>query len=369
MTEPCNATAYMARAIQLAERGRYTTHPNPRVGCVLVKNDQIVGEGWHKHAGEAHAEVNAIADAGAQAVGSTAYVTLEPCCHTGRTGPCTQALIDAGVVHVVAAMTDPNPAVAGQGLAQLEEAGIKTESGLLHSEAEKLNRGFISRMTRQRPWVTLKLASSLDGRTAAADGSSQWITSQAAREDVHRLRAQAGAVLTGIDTVLADNPSLNVRLDDGQQYRQPDRIVLDSRLRMPPDARMLTLPGRTLIMTCEQDEQRHSELQAADAQVIGVAENAGHTDLSEVFAVLAEREINEVLVECGPTLAGAFVTSGLVDELLLYMAPSLIGDRGRGLVATPQMQTLSDRIDLEIKDIRAVGADWRIIARPITASS
>lgn len=355
--------AWLVRALQLARRGLYTTQPNPRVGCLLVASDAVVGEGWHERAGEAHAEVAALAQAGDKARGATAYVTLEPCCHQGRTPPCTRALIEAGVGRVVMAMADPNPQVAGQGRAQLEAAGIEVSSGVLESEAQVLNRGFVSRMQRGRPWVTIKLAMSLDGRTAAADGSSQWITGPAARADGHRLRAQAGAVLTGIDTVMADDPRLNVRLDGAQDWPPVQRFVLDSHLRMPADAAMLALPGRTVVLTTDAAADRAQELREAGAELESMpATDAGRVNLPAVLEWLAGQEINEVLVEAGATLAGSFISAGLADELVIYMAPSLLGDAGRGLLELPGLTSIDQQQALQITDWRRVGEDWRITA-------
>lgn len=355
---------YMTRALQLARRGWNSTAPNPRVGCVLVRDGQIIGEGWHASAGSAHAEVNALEDARQRsggAAGATAYVTLEPCCHQGRTAPCSQALIEAGVSQVFAGMQDPNALVAGAGIAELQSAGIAVHRGVLEADCAALNPGFIMRMTQGRPRVRIKLAMSLDGRTAAANGESQWITSVDARRDVQRLRAESGAVMTGIDTVLADDPSLNVRLDG--QWRQPLRVVLDTRLRLPPSAKMLDLPGRSLVLTAAQSGPGWNALAVAGAEILPVAEENGHLNLHEVMRVLAQEQINDVLVECGPVLAGALVGAALVDELLLYVAPRLIGSAGRGLLNLPGAEALADSAELDILDIRAVGSDWRLTAR------
>ena len=354
----------MARALRLARRGLFTTHPNPRVGCVIVQGENIVGEGWHEVAGGPHAEVMALQAAGDQARGATAYVTLEPCCHQGRTAPCSRALIDAGVARVVVAMADPNPLVAGQGLAELTQAGIQVEQGLLQAEAEDLNRGFISRMQRQRPWVTLKLAMSLDGRTAAADGSSQWITGEQARADGHRLRARAGAVLTGIGTVLADDPRLNVRLEDAANEAAPRRFVLDSQLRMPVTAKMLRLAGQTTVLTLFEKPKEAQALVDAGAEVAVMPGHNNQINLPACLQWLAAQEVNEVLVEAGATLSGAFIAQGLVDELVIYVAPTLLGDTGRGLLALPGLNSIDQQIGLEIIEQRAVGRDWRITARP-----
>jgi diaminohydroxyphosphoribosylaminopyrimidine deaminase/5-amino-6-(5-phosphoribosylamino)uracil reductase len=352
---------HMARAIQLAQRGLYTTDPNPRVGCVLVKDGAVVGEGWHERAGEAHAEVMALRNAGEQARGATAYVSLEPCSHHGRTPPCADALINAGVARVVAGMEDPNPQVAGQGLARLRAAGIAVDSGILTPQAEALNPGYIKRMRTGRPWLRLKLAASLDGRTAMASGESQWITGEAARADVHRLRARSSAMLTGVATVLADDPSLNARLEEAVQ--QPLRVVLDGQLKMPPTARMLSLPGQTLVCSREAEDAAAKALRAAGAEVVAVAGEDGRLSLPAVLELLGRRHINEVMVEAGPTLAGACVQAGLVDELILYLAPHLMGDGACGLFTLPGLAQMRDRVELEIDDIRAVGRDWRIRAR------
>lgn len=353
---------YMARAFALAERGRYTTRPNPRVGCVIVHGADIVGEGFHAVAGGPHAEVVALAQAGARAQGATAYVTLEPCCHFGRTGPCTHALRSAGIARVVAAMADPNPKVAGQGAAGLRAAGIAVELGLMQLQAEQLNRGFNKRMRQQRPWVRCKLAMSLDGRTAAANGESQWITGEAARRDVQRLRAEAGAILTGIGTVLADDPALTVRTwPDGLDTTPPPplRVVLDSHLRMPPTARMLQQAGEILVFTLVEDAAQRARYDQANMSILATAPRGGQVDLDEVLECLAHRHINDVLVEAGPTLTGAWVAAGLVDELIIYMAPTLLGDQGRGLLHLPGLTQLQQRVPLTITDLRSVGDDWR----------
>ncbi len=371
MTSP-DDVRFMARAVRLANRGLYTTHPNPRVGCVLVRDGQVVGEGYHRRAGEPHAEPLALAAAGEAARGATAYVTLEPCCHHGRTPPCADALVEAGVSRVVAAMGDPNPLVAGKGIERLRRAGIPAETGLLEEQARSLNPGFIKRMERGLPFVRCKLAMSLDGRTAMPSGESRWITSEAARRDVQLLRARSAAVVTGIGTLLHDDPSLNVRLggsdlpglEPGETVIQPVRVVVDSRLRTPPGARMLALPGQVLIACSDPDPAHGAVLEAAGAQIVHLPESGGRVDLESLFRFLAEQEINEVLVEAGPTLAGAVLRAGLVDELWVYLAPHLMGDAARGLFHLPGVERMQDRIALDILDIRAVGRDWRIRARP-----
>ena len=353
-------SAHMARALQLAERGRYTAHPNPMVGCVLVRDGEVIAEGWHEQAGQPHAEINALRDAGDRARGATAYVSLEPCAHHGKTPPCAEALITAGVSRVIAATEDPFEAVAGRGLQMLREAGIDTEVGLMQVEAQALNAGFISRMARGRPFVRLKIAASLDGATAMKNGESQWITGPEARRDVQNLRAGSGAIMTGIGTVLADDPSLNVRdVDTGG--RQPLRVVLDSRLRMPGKARMLTLDGATLV--CCTPGHGGDGLRETSAEVQEFGAHGDVVNVFEVLASLAEREINDVLVEAGPRLAGYLLEKELADELVIYQSPHIMGSNTRGMFATPAWETLADRKALDIRDVRRVGNDTRITAR------
>lgn len=353
----------MARALRLAERGRYSAHPNPMVGCVIAHGDRVVGEGWHVKAGEPHAEVNALRDAGDEAQRTTAYVTLEPCAHEGKTPPCVFALIGAGVSRVVVAIEDPFPQVAGKGIAALRDAGIEVDVGLMESQAQALNRGFVSRVTRGRPFVQLKLASSLDGAIAMANGESQWITGKEAREDVQRLRARSGAILTGIGTVLADDPSLNVRSTEiDTKELQPLRVVLDGRLRMPLAASMLTLPGETVV--CHNGKADADELRNAGATVESFKGDDDRVDVEAVLSYLGDREINNVLVEAGPGLAGHLLQNNLVDELVIYQAPHIMGSETMRLADTPSWQSLSDRLELEITDVRKTGADTRITARP-----
>ena len=354
----------MARALQLAERGLWTTSPNPRVGCVLVRDGEIVGEGWHEKAGEPHAEVHALRAAGDKARGAIAYVTLEPCSHHGRTPPCAEALIAAGVSRVVAAMTDPNPLVAGKGLALLQAAGIATASGLLENEARELNIGFVSRMTRGRPWLRLKAAASLDGKTALNNGLSQWITGPDARRDGHAWRARACAILTGIGTVRDDNPQLNVR--DVETPRQPLRVVVDSRLEAPLDARILQ-GGTTLIAGAVEDAGRIEALRSVGAEVLILPNASGKVDLAALLAALAQRGINEVHAEAGFKLNGSLLREGLVDELLLYLAPCLIGHAASGLFNLPELARLDGKQSLQIRDLRQVGADIRVVARPVNS--
>ena len=357
-----SATDYatMAQALRLAERGLYTTTPNPRVGCVLVKEGRVVGEGWHAKAGEPHAEPLALAAAGAAARGATAYVTLEPCCHHGRTPPCTDALIGAGVARVVAAMADPNPLVAGEGLAKLRAAGVETACGLLEDAARDLNIGFVSRMTRGRPWLRLKAAASLDGKTALNNGVSQWITGPDARRDGHRWRARACAILTGIGTVRDDDPQLSVR--DIETPRQPLRVVVDSKLDTPLTARILHA-GNVLIAGAVADAAKIAALQAAGAEVFIQPNAAGKVDLAALLAELGRRGINEVHAEAGFKLNGSLLREGVVDELLLYLAPCLIGHEASGLFNLNALSSLEDRRRLVIRDLRQVGPDIRILAR------
>ncbi len=371
MSSSIDDRRFMARAIQLARYGRYTTTPNPRVGCLLVKAGNIVGEGHHYQAGGPHAERIALTEAGEQAKGATAYVTLEPCCHHGRTPPCSSALIDAGISRIVIAMLDPNPKVAGQGLIQLQQAGIETESGLLQAEAESLNPGFIKRMTYNLPFVRCKLAMSLDGRTAMANGESKWITSDAARLDVQRLRAKSSAIITGIETVLNDDPSMNVRISANalqgvmadQDIIQPLRVVMDSNLRTPLTAKLLALPGETVIAYAQGDSAAITKLKNAGVTLCHLPGPSGQVEPKKVLRYLAEREINEVLIEAGPTLSGRFLSAGLIDELIFYMAFHLMGDKGRGLFNLPGLEQMSQRINLEVSDMRRLGADLRITAK------
>lgn len=352
-------TQYMAQALNLAKRGVYTTQPNPRVGCVLVKNNNLIAEGWHVRAGQGHAEVEALKKTN-NAAGATAYVTLEPCSHFGRTAPCAEALIKAKVARVVIAMQDPNPQVAGKGIALLEQAGIEVSCGILENEAREINQGFIQRMLNKKPYVLSKLAMSLDGRTAMASGESKWITSAEARKDVQKLRAATAAILTGVDTVLADDPSLNVRIE-GVDVEQPLRVILDSSLKMPLSAKLLTLPGRSLILTCSDDVQKIAALKQVGAEVYTLANNQqGRLDLQKVLQFLAEQQVNDVLVEAGNTLNGALMEQGLIDECIIYMAPCLLGASARGLFDMPSINKMADKKQLEMLDVRKVGVDIRL---------
>jgi len=353
---------FMARALRLAELGLYSSTPNPRVGCVIVKDGVVVGEGWHRRAGEAHAEIHALQAAGDQARGATAYVTLEPCSHHGRTPPCADALIAAGVSRVVAAMQDPNPQVSGRGLALLRNAGIVTDCGVLGSEAQELNIGFVSRMTRGRPWLRLKLATSLDGKTALENGASQWITGPEARQDGHRFRARACAILSGIGTVRDDDPLLNVR--GVETERQPLKVVLDSRLELPLNAKLLE-GGGVLVACAIDDAARSAALRQRGAEILCLPNPEGKVDLPELMMELGRRGINEVHVEGGSRLNGALLVAGLVDEFLIYLAPCLIGHAARGIFDMLALESLADKAQLSIRDLRMLGPDVRILARPI----
>ncbi len=355
---------FMQRALELAGRGIYTAHPNPTVGCVIVNDGNAVGEGWHARAGAPHAEIVALGQAGDRARGATVFVTLEPCSHHGRTPPCIDALIEAGVAEVVIGIKDPNPAVDGSGIAALERANITTRTGLLQDEIQRQLAGFVSRMTRGRPWVRLKMACSLDGCVSMANGQSQWISGAEARADVQRLRARSGAIMTGIGTVLADDPSLTVRDPSIDTHgRQPLRVVLDSGLRMPLSAEMLTLPGETIVY-CVRDRKRKALLESG-ASVVRVDELDGDVSAQAVLEDLGRREVNDVLVEAGPTLAGNLVSHGLVDELVIYQAPHIMGSETMGMFRTPGWTELSDRKAVSIIDVTAVGPDTRITAKII----
>jgi len=352
--------AMMARAIELAALGTYTTKPNPMVGCVIAQGDRIVGEGFHQRAGEPHAERFALREAGEQARGATAYVTLEPCAHHGRTPPCADALVAAGITRVIAAQRDPFAQVDGRGFTKLEAAGIEVQQGLLEAEARELNRGFLSRMERGRPWVRLKLAMSLDGRTALANGESKWITSEAARVDVQRWRARSSALLTGSGTVLADDPQLTVRLPEAVDYLPPLRVLLDSHGKITANARIFSLEAPTLAVHAADIVPRYQE--GVDA--IAVPRSQGRLDLPATLAQLAQRNINEVQVEAGATLSGSLLKSGLIDELLLYIAPVVLGDRARPLFGGLDISAMSDRIGFRVLESVAVGPDLRLLLRP-----
>lgn len=352
---------YMARALLLAERGLFTTDPNPRVGCVIVNGGEIVGEGWHQRAGEGHAEVNALYVAGSKAKGAVAYVTLEPCSHFGRTPPCADALIKSGVKRVFVAMKDPNPLVSGNGVQRLKEAGIDVTIGLLEQQAKDLNPGFCKRMQSGRPYVRSKIAMSIDGRTAMASGESKWITGPDARQDVQKFRARSSAILTGMGTVLEDDPALTVRPEgdwypEEQVISQPLRVVVGSQ-NIPQTAKLFATDDTVLLATTSNNTD-------GKAEILTLPERDGHLDLTSLMTDLAAREINEVMVEAGSKLNGALLEAGLIDELILYMAPKVMGDSAKGLFHLPALQTMAQNIELTITDIRAVGKDWRITAIP-----
>jgi diaminohydroxyphosphoribosylaminopyrimidine deaminase/5-amino-6-(5-phosphoribosylamino)uracil reductase len=351
---------YMARAFELARHGLYTTDPNPRVGCVLVKDGAVVGEGWHERAGGPHAEAAALATAGIAARGATAYVTLEPCDHQGRTPPCSLALIAAGIRRVVYTLDDPNPAVAGNGAARLRAQGIQVESGLMAAEAEALNPGYLKRRRTGRPFVRVKVAASLDGRTALASGESRWITSKAARTDAQHLRARSSVILTGIGTVLADDPALNVRIEASR--RQPLRMILDSNLRTPPEARIINRQGAVLVAGAHDHAERRAGLERKGVEVLMLPQSNDQPQLAAVLELLGGREANEVWVEAGATLAGAFVRERLFDELVVYLAPTLLGPDARPLLDLPALAGLDTRTRLRFTECVRIGEDLRLTA-------
>ncbi|HIE40812.1 MAG TPA: bifunctional diaminohydroxyphosphoribosylaminopyrimidine deaminase/5-amino-6-(5-phosphoribosylamino)uracil reductase RibD [Thiomicrorhabdus sp.] len=371
----------MQQALDLAQKGRYSTRPNPAVGCVLVKENEVVGTGWHQRSGEPHAERHALAQAQQSAQGATAYVTLEPCSHFGRTAPCADGLIEGGVKKVYVAMLDPNPLVSGQGVQRLEQAGIEVITGLLGAEAEALNRGFVRRMEQGLPYVVLKMASSLDGRTALSNGESQWITDGESRLEVHKLRAASGAIITGIGTVLADDPSLTVRLPpadlaqmnlDGENFPPPLRVVLDSSLKIPLKAKLFTEHGRILVVTSQETYQQKSDqvkaLSAQDQVTVlaapSQAEQGGGVNLQYVLQYLAQKEsVNSVMVEAGATLAGAFISENRVDELHTFMAPCLLGDQARPMFILPNIQRMADKVPLHIVSVEQLGEDVKIVLK------
>ncbi len=359
---------YMRKAITLAQNGIYTTDPNPRVGCVIVKDDKIIGEGWHQIAGQAHAEVNALQNCIQSPKDSTAYVTLEPCSHYGRTPPCVDRLIQADVVRVVVAMQDPNPQVAGQGVEKLKAAGIEVVVGLMQQEAELLNPGFIKRMASGKPYVRCKMAMSLDGRTAMASGESKWITAEDARADVHHLRARSAAIITGIGSIQHDDPQMNARIED-VEVKQPLRLVLDPKFQMSTDAKIFGLAGEVMIFASREaidaNAQKDKQLEQAGAIVVAAElKDADKIDLDWLLSFLGSIDVNELLVEAGATLSGAFLQAGLIDELVVYMAPHIMGSSAKGLFNLPGLDKMADKIELDIKDITAVGCDWRIVCRP-----
>lgn len=355
-------TVFMQRALDQARLGLYITDPNPRVGCVLVKGEAVVGEGFTSPVGGPHAEVNALRAAGEAARGATAYVTLEPCSHHGRTPPCVDALVAAGVAKVIFAVGDPNPLVNGDGLARLRAAGIQVESGLLADKVREINIGFFQRMTTGRPWVTVKMGASLDGKVALANGVSQWITGEAARHDVQKQRARSSAIMTGVGTVLADDPRLTVRADDiDMRGRKPLRVVCDSQLRTSATSRLFKEPGSVIVITTSDDEAKIASLVDAGAEVLEVtqAQNGG-VDLSAALQLLANRGCNEVLVEAGPTLSGSFIAQGLANELLVYMAPVVLGDKARSMLTLPSIESMEARWNFKLHDSAQIGNDMRL---------
>lgn len=367
-----NHEYWMAKALQLARKGLYSTHPNPRVGCVLVKDEELIGEGYHVRAGEAHAEVNALANATQEVAGATAYVTLEPCSHQGKTPPCADALIKAGVARVVFGMQDPNPEVAGRGLSKLKKAGVDVIGPVLEAECEALNIGFIKRMREGLPFIRVKLAMSLDGRTAMESGESQWITGASARQDVQRLRAQSDAIITGIGSVLADNPSMTVRIDeadqaiDAKRVRQPLRVVMDTALSILPEAKILYPTKQACVFVVEEDvESEHLDVLQEKGVSVRFAPRGddGRLDLLDAMEQLADAGINEVLVETGAELAGGFIQAGLVDEIVVYMAPKLLGSSARPMFQLP-LDKMDEALDLELTSVRQVGQDLRLVYAP-----
>jgi diaminohydroxyphosphoribosylaminopyrimidine deaminase/5-amino-6-(5-phosphoribosylamino)uracil reductase len=362
----------MAKAIQLAQKGLYTTHPNPRVGCVLVKDEQIIGQGFHLKAGEGHAEVNALADARQDVAGATAYVTLEPCSHHGKTPPCADALIKAGVARVVYGMQDPNPEVSGRGLGKIKKAGIDVIGPVLEADCEALNPGFVKRMREGLPFIRVKLAMSLDGRTAMESGESQWITGPEARLDVQRLRAQSDAIVTGIGSVLMDNPSMTVRIDSDDQeaaaktVRQPLRVIMDTALSILPEAKIL-YPSNQACVFCIEDDLEIEHLEALKKKGVTVRFSPrgedGRLDLLDAMEQLADAGINEVLLETGSELAGGFLQAGLVDEIVVYMAPKLLGSSARPLFQLP-LETIDEAVELELKSVSQIGQDLRLVYQP-----
>ncbi|MEO7742893.1 MAG: bifunctional diaminohydroxyphosphoribosylaminopyrimidine deaminase/5-amino-6-(5-phosphoribosylamino)uracil reductase RibD [Usitatibacter sp.] len=362
MTSTPEDHAFMARAIELTQRGRDTSTPNPSVGCVIAKGGRVIGEGWHERAGEAHAEIRALQACSESPEGATVYVSLEPCAHQGRTPPCANRLVDAKVARVVAALEDPNPLVHGRGAECLRDAGIRVDIGLMAAEAEEAHRGFLYRMRHGRPWMRIKSAASLDGRIALANGESRWITGEVARRDVHALRARSCAILTGIGTVLRDDPDLTVR--HVPCARQPRRVLIDSRLQVLPEARILK-GEPPIIFTVSRDAVKRSRLMSSGTEVVTAPTDpaTGKTDLSAIARELAARGFNEVTVETGAKLSGSLLAAGVIDEIVLYLAPKLFGDSAQGLFALPEMTRIEQALMPRIVDVRQFGEDLRIIAR------
>ncbi len=371
MQQVLNDQAYMAEAIRHAYKGLYTVRINPRVGCVIVKQNRIVASGFHEYYGHNHAEVVALDSAKDDVSGATAYVTLEPCSHHGNTPPCVEALVRAKLSRVVIATLDPNPLVNGKGIRYLNAHKITTTKSILQNEALELNKGFIKRITTNLPYVTIKSAISMDGKTALASGESKWITSAAAREDVQKLRARSCAILTGIGTVISDDPSLNVRLSEKElgitaQFEQPLRVVVDSHLRIPIDAKLLNLPGKVIVYTCSTDKEKIAALKNVNTEVVIVSFEKKHVDLTELMSDLAKKGVNEILVEAGPTLVGSLLEQNLADELTIYIAPHLLGDASKGLANLPSIITMQERINLKLLETNIIDTDIKIRAKPIT---
>jgi diaminohydroxyphosphoribosylaminopyrimidine deaminase/5-amino-6-(5-phosphoribosylamino)uracil reductase len=373
MNKTQNDHAYMAEALRLAEQGLYTTRSNPRVGCVIVKHSQIIGRGFHVSPGNPHAEVMALNSVSETAEKSTVYVSLEPCAHHGNTPPCAEALVNAKVSRVVSAIADPNPLVNSKGLEHLQNNGIETTIDILAAEAEELNKGFFKRMTSGRPYITVKSAISLDGKTALASGESKWISSDESRIDVQKQRARSCAIMTGIDTVIADNPSLTVRLDkdqlgmtnsDEHEITQPKRVILDTQLRIAANAKILQQPEEVIIYTCADKNEKYKQLESNQIEIVKTKPSNNNIDLQNVVEDLATRGINEVLVEAGPTLVGGLLESALVDEMIVYIAPHIMGHSSNGLAKLDFIQTMQDRIELEICQIRKVGSDLKLQLKP-----
>ena len=364
-----NDQAFMAKALRLANKGLYTTRSNPRVGCVIVKNNSIIGQGFHAYPGEPHAEINALNDVKDSVEKATVYVTLEPCVHHGKTPPCSQALVDANVSRVVIAMLDPNPIVNGKGFQQLQTNNIKTTCNIMAAEAAALNKGFIKRCTNNRPYITVKSAISLDGKTALSSGESKWISSDASRKDVQKLRARSCAILTGIETVLSDDPSLSVRLDKHElelrkEIQQPIRVVLDTQLRIPLNAKILQPANEVIIYTCSNNSEKLSALKSLNIEVVQKQRHNNGISMKNIMADLASREINEVLVEAGSTLVGSLLEEKLVDEMIVYMAPHIMGNASSGLADIPNIKTMQDRIQLEMQEFRKIDQDIKMIFNP-----
>lgn len=354
---------FMARALKLAKKGAWTTHPNPMVGCVIVKDNNVVGEGWHRVAGEPHAEINALKMAGKQSQGATMYVTLEPCCHQGRTPPCTKAIIKSGISRIVVAAEDPNPLVNRAGISALQNAGIHVVTGIGRTEAKHQNKGFLKRITTGLPWVTLKIAASIDGKTAMSDGESQWITSEPARLDGHKLRARSSAVLTGVGTVLRDDPSMTARVEG--VTRQPHRVILDTHFSTPVNAKILHGEGDVLILTSSLDDSAIPEEINKKARIQPCPLQGGRINLSDVMLLLGKQQYNSILVEAGSRLSGAMLAAGLVDEVVVYMAPDLLGSDGRGMFDIASISSLSDKIKFKFKSVTHLGRDLKIVLTPV----